>query len=149
MSTEVSKASWQGQIIQQIDKAAADPISGATTGGVKFDGGKLPVMSGAIEYFPLALEAVSGISQFGYNKYGEWQSWRKVPDAARRYGDAQGRHITKKDQPDDTKDTAAMADILRALDIAKPSTKLVHMAQGAWNSLAVLELQVIKERDGK
>ncbi len=130
------------------DAVDKDPVTGATTGGVKFDGGKLPVMSGAIEYFPLALMAVSGISLFGYQKYGAWQGWRDVPDGPRRYSDALGRHIVQKDQPDTTADTAKMADILKALGIKQPSTKLVHMAQASWNALAGLEKQVEKERDG-
>lgn len=124
----------------------ADPITGQTTGGVKFDGGKLPVMSGAIEYFPLAIMAVSGISLFGFQKYGAWQGWRDVPDGPRRYNDAQGRHIVSKDLKDDTADTAKMADILKALGIKQPSTRLVHMAQASWNSLASLEKQVEAER---
>lgn len=131
----------------QVDK---DPVTGATTGGVKFDGGKLPVMSGALMYFPLGLMAVGAISQFGYEKYKAWQGWREVPDGYRRYGEALGRHILMQDQPDTTKDTARMQEIIAPLLNGKtPSTKLVHAAQAAWNALALIETQVMLERDGK
>jgi hypothetical protein len=60
----------------------------ATTGGRKFDGGKLQY--GLVP--PNALEATVEILTFGAEKY-EPDNWKKVPDAKRRYFDAAQRHL--------------------------------------------------------
>jgi hypothetical protein len=60
----------------------------ATTGGRKFDGGKL-------QYSllpPLALKATVEILTFGAEKY-EPDNWKHVPDSKRRYFDAMQRHL--------------------------------------------------------
>ena len=60
----------------------------ATTGGRKFDGGKL-------QYGLLpshALKAIVEILTFGADKY-EPNNWVYVPDAERRYFDAAQRHL--------------------------------------------------------
>jgi hypothetical protein len=60
----------------------------ATTGGRKFDGGKL-------QYSllpPLALKATVEILTFGAEKY-EPDNWKFVPDSKRRYFDAMQRHL--------------------------------------------------------
>jgi hypothetical protein len=68
-----------------------DPVASsqnATTGGRKFDGGKL-------EYGlmpPLALEENVKVLTFGAQKY-ERDNWKRVPDAKRRYYDAALRHL--------------------------------------------------------
>ncbi len=60
----------------------------ATTGGRKFDGGKLQY--GLIP--PLALKATVEILTFGAEKY-EPDNWKHVPDSKRRYFDALQRHL--------------------------------------------------------
>jgi len=60
----------------------------ATTGGRKFDGGKLQY--GLLP--PLALKATVEILTFGAEKY-EPDNWKNVPDPKRRYFDSMQRHI--------------------------------------------------------
>ena len=60
----------------------------ATTGGRKFDGGKLQY--GLLP--PLALKATVEILTFGAEKY-EPDNWKQVPDSKRRYFDAMQRHL--------------------------------------------------------
>ena len=60
----------------------------ATTGGRKFDGGKLQY--GLLP--PLALKATVEILTFGAEKY-EPDNWKYVPDSKRRYFDAMQRHV--------------------------------------------------------
>jgi hypothetical protein len=60
----------------------------ATTGGRKFDGGKLQY--GLIP--PLAQKAMVEILTFGAEKY-EPDNWKHVPDSKRRYFDAAMRHL--------------------------------------------------------
>lgn len=60
----------------------------ATTGGRKFDGGKLQY--GLLP--PLALKAVVDVLTFGAEKY-EPDNWKYVPDSKRRYFDALQRHV--------------------------------------------------------
>lgn len=60
----------------------------ATTGGRKFDGGKLQY--GLIP--PLALKEMTKVLTFGAEKY-EPDNWKFVPDSKRRYFDAMQRHL--------------------------------------------------------
>jgi len=70
----------------------------ATTGGRKFDGGKLEY--GLLP--PLALEETVRVLTVGAQKY-ERDNWIKVPDSKRRYFDALQRHLWawKKGEIDD------------------------------------------------
>ena len=73
------------------DKKQADVVKAsqtATTGGRKFDGGKLQY--GLIP--PLALKEVVKVLTIGAVKY-EKNNWQKVPDAQSRYYDALQRHL--------------------------------------------------------
>ena len=99
--------------------------------GSKLDAGKAPVMRGALQYFPRALRAVSGVSLFGATKY-TWNGRESVPDGVNRYSDAMGRHLIGEavDGPID------------------PETGLLHAAQTAWNALARLEL-MLRDADGQ
>ena len=68
-----------------------DPVKAsqnATTGGRKFDGGKLQY--GLVP--PLALKATVDVLTFGAEKY-EPDNWKHVPDSKRRYFDALQRHV--------------------------------------------------------
>ncbi len=103
----------------------------------KFDGGKAPIMQGCIGRFPLAIEQIARVSEYGQRKYGTYDGWEKLPDAANRYSDAMGRHIVlrRSEGEYDEKDSG-----------------LPHLAQVAWNVLATLELAlregVIQMSDG-
>jgi hypothetical protein len=68
------------------DEVAAS--QNATTGGRKFDGGKLQY--GLLP--PAALKATVEILTFGAEKY-EPDNWKYVPDSKRRYFDAMQRHL--------------------------------------------------------
>ena len=70
------------------DKDIVKASQTATTGGRKFDGGKLQY--GLVP--PNALSATVEILTFGAEKY-EPDNWKKVPDAKRRYFDAAQRHL--------------------------------------------------------
>jgi hypothetical protein len=73
------------------DASSADIVKAsqnATTGGRKFDGGKLQY--GLLP--PLALKATVEILTFGAEKY-EPDNWKHVPDSKRRYFDAMQRHL--------------------------------------------------------
>lgn len=70
----------------KIDEIKAS--QNATTGGRKFDGGKLQY--GLLP--PLALAETVKVLTFGAEKY-EPDNWKRVPDSKRRYFDAMERHI--------------------------------------------------------
>jgi hypothetical protein len=72
---------------QQIDDAIKASQT-ATTGGRKFDGGKLRY--GLIP--PLAQAEMVKVLTFGAEKY-EPDNWKKVPESKTRYFDALERHI--------------------------------------------------------
>lgn len=100
--------------------------------GKKLDAGKEPVTQGLFDYFPRALLAVAGVSQYGATKYDvpyEDENWRRVPNGIPRYRDAVGRHILKEkiDGPID------------------PESKKLHAAHAAWNALATLELRLTEQ----
>jgi len=108
----------------------ADPTGrGAKEPGSKLDAGKAPILRGAIQYFPRALEQVAKVSEFGANKYA-WRGWETVPDGVNRYGDAMGRHMVKE----------AIEGPIDA------DSGCLHAAQVAWNALARLEL-MLREQD--
>lgn len=77
---------------QQMDDAAKafaiKQSQTATTGGRKFDGGKLRY--GLIP--PLAQAEMVKVLTFGAEKY-EPDNWKKVPDSKTRYFDALERHV--------------------------------------------------------
>lgn len=95
--------------------------------GMKFDAGK-PRAGLMVGDFARALEAVAQVTTFGAGKYAP-RSWRTVPQAAERYGDAFLRHIFKDAKGE-------------RLD---PESGLPHLAHVAWNALALLELELGKE----
>lgn len=97
----------------------------AQNGVKKYDDGKAPMSQGVVHRFPLALQQIALVSQYGKDKYGTFDGWEKLPDALNRYTDAGARH-----------------DSLRAsegeYDVG--DSGLPHRAQKAWNALAELEL---------
>ncbi len=105
-----------------------DSAEKQVTGAIKYDAGKAPVYQGAIDYFPRAIEAVAGISQFGASKYA-WKGWEAVDDGYNRYSNALARHLLKPgiEGPFDS------------------DSGLLHDAHAAWNALARLELYLRDE----
>ena len=99
----------------------------------KDDGGKLPIMQGALGRFPRAIAAVAEISQFGAQKYGTYDGWETVENAFTRYRDAMHRHEIAR---------------LRG-ERVDPESGLMHLAHFAWGALATLELALREEEKGK
>ena len=71
-----------------MDKDDIKASQTATTGGRKFDGGK--IRYGLLP--PLALKATADVLTFGAEKY-EPNNWKHVPDSINRYFDAAQRHM--------------------------------------------------------
>lgn len=95
--------------------------------GAKLDAGKAPVGL-MLRNFPRALAAVAQTTGYGAKEKYTPSGWREVENGEERYLDALGRHL-----------------LIRADGSPyDPSTGLKHMAQAAWNSLAVLELELIR-----
>jgi hypothetical protein len=90
--------------------------------GVKHDAEKIDP-SFVLEYFPRALLAIAAVSEYGARKYTRGD-WRNVDNGIARYGAALVRHQLAPhiEGPYDGLDSG-----------------LSHLAQQAWNTLAVLE----------
>ena len=100
---------------------------------MKHDAGKPPVWRGVLNYFPRALLEVAKVSQMGYDKYGAWGGWLKVPEAGDRYEDAKARHL-----------------LYRAMgQLTDDESDLFHQAHEAWNALATLELMLMEKENGE
>jgi hypothetical protein len=95
-------------------------------GGSKMDAGKVPIFKGLIGYFPRACEQVAAVSAYGASKY-DWNGWEKVPDGEERYMDGLMRHVK------------AIA-VDGNFDVT--DSELPHLAQIAWNALAILEMKM-------
>jgi Domain of unknown function (DUF5664) len=101
--------------------------------GQKFDGSKLPVVQGFMQYFPRAIEAVTLVSKYGTTKYNKGRfptSWKQVPDGFNRYTDALGRHMVEEHKG----------------NTYCHESGLLHAAQVAWNAMARLELLLASEK---
>jgi len=93
--------------------------------GMKYDKGK-PQVGLVFESFPRALLAVAEVAGFGAKKYTR-NGWKEVPDAYNRYKDALGRHLLQ-----------------REIESNDNESHLDHLAHLAWNTLAILELEMLK-----
>lgn len=95
--------------------------------GAKLDAGKsrLGLVLGG---FARALQEVGRVGTYGADKYSP-DGWKHVKNGEQRYLDALYRHL--------------LAD---AIDPADTDTGLKHLAQVAWNVLAVLELRLRGDR---
>lgn len=100
--------------------------------GSKLDAGKPKIVQGVLRYFPRAIAAVAGISEFGANKY-LWNGWESVPDGISRYEEAEVRHILKEE-------TEGPGDY---------DSLHYHKAHKAWNALASLELFLREQEAAK
>ena len=91
----------------------------------KYDTGKSPLSVGCIRRFPLALQQIALVSEYGMRKYGTYDGWETLPNALERYTDAGARHdsLVASEGEYDINDSG-----------------LPHRSQKAWNALAELEL---------
>lgn len=92
--------------------------------GAKFDQGKLlfrPLMRG----LALPLTAIAAVLSYGAQKYSE-DSWQQVPDALRRYEDANYRHMMARN----------------AGEIYDDESGLPHRAHEACNTLFLIWLEI-------
>ena len=98
--------------------------------GAKLDDGKnrLGLVLGG---FALALQEVGKVGTYGAKKYSD-NGWMSVPDGQRRFLDAMLRHWAQEASGEQFDE----------------DTKLTHLAHMAWNSLAVLELELRNQSDG-
>jgi len=105
----------------------------AKDGGAKLDAGK-PRLGLVLGGFANALIEVGKVGTLGAAKYSD-NGWMTVPNAKERYTDAELRHCLKR----------------LAGEIYDPEWGLLHLAHNAWNSLALLELELrrIKTEKGE
>jgi hypothetical protein len=96
--------------------------------GLKFDEGK--IRAGILDEFKLALMEIARVGTAGLNKGYARGSWRSVPDAKERYMDAFWRHI------------------LATEEINESDGGVYHLAQVAWNAMALLELRLAEKKGG-
>jgi hypothetical protein len=115
-----------GKLITKTAGESKDGIPGAR----KDDTGKAAVFQGVVQYFPRALMAVAGISDFGAAKYARG-GWKYVPDGYNRYSDALARHLLLKESG----------------ELVDEESSLLHDAHLAWNALARLELYLMEKND--
>ena len=96
--------------------------------GAKLDDGKL-IVDQVLGMFSHALEEVAKVGNYGAGKYSVG-GWQHVPDGQTRYANAGMRHWLKRKQGEDVDQESG----------------LLHLAQEAWNALAVLELYMREKK---
>jgi len=117
------------QILNLTITSIEDELRADIEEGMKFDKGK--VHAGILNEFKRALMEVARVGTAGLNKGYARGSWRNVPDAKERYMDAFWRHI------------------LAVEEINETDGGVYHLAQVAWNAMALLELRLEeKDREG-
>lgn len=99
----------------------------------KDDGEKLPYHTVLVKQFPDAIKAVIERSLVGHNKYiefdSDWMNWKRIENAKERYENAKMRH---------------------SFGVGEDDSRLEHLAADAWNSLAILQLEIEEnERNNK
>lgn len=100
--------------------------------GKKYDNGK-PLVGTLCRVFPHALMAIGEVIEFGTHKYPTPDNWKKVDKAFIRYQDSMMRHYLKH----------------QLGIINDEETGKLHLAHMAWNALAILELYLMNENNGK
>lgn len=101
----------------------------------KLKGAKLPVVQGVMNYFPRALKEVARVSVYGVNAHGTTlaeKGFLRPEWTEEMYLDAIGRHIL---------DHAIEG------EFNPRDGELLHRAQLAWNTLAYLEIYLIKQEN--
>lgn len=111
--------------LQQVCKAVeADPHGlDPHQPGAKLDAGKVR-MGLVMRGFARALFEVGRVGTYGAEKYSP-NGWMEVENGQERYMDAAYRHLAEDE-----------------LNLVDTGTTLFHLAQAAWNLLAVLELRL-------
>lgn len=105
------------------DRIEQDPNGLApSASGAKLDQGK-PIAGELILGFPRALTEVIRVATFGAVKYSR-HGFLSVPDASTRYLDASLRHLLAYGRG----------------EIQDPDSGCLHLAQAAWNLLAIIEI---------
>lgn len=94
--------------------------------GKKYDSGK-PMIGTAMRIFPLSMEALGAVIEFGTHKYPQPDNWKKVEGANFRYLDSLMRHLIKH---------------LKGQELDEETGK-PHLAHVVWNALAILELYLM------
>ena len=98
--------------------------------GKKYDNGK-PMIGTLVRVFPLALEALGSVIEFGTHKYPQPDNWKKVEGAKYRYLDSLMRHMVKH---------------YKGMELDEETNK-PHLAHMAWNALAILELYLMEKNE--
>lgn len=92
----------------------------------------MPVFSGVMQYFPLALQEVARHSKRGNDKHNPGQPLHWAKDKSKDHADCVARHLI---------------DIGPNWDAKDPETGSYHAAALAWRALALL--QILLERESK
>ena len=80
-----------------------------------------PIVTGVLDYFPLAIAAVARVSFKGNQKHNPGEPMHWARDKSTDHADCIGRHLTDRDRLD-------------------PDSGELHAANLAWRALAYLEL---------
>lgn len=116
-------------ILEDINSEADPSGLSSKDPGSKLDAGKVDVNL-LWESFPRALLAVAEVATYGAAKYTRG-GWKEVEGGIIRYGSAEGRHKLNRNAGE-------------VYDSGPKGSQLPHRYHEAWNSLAQLELCLIK-----
>ncbi len=87
----------------------------------------IPIVTGCFDYFPDALAAIAQLSKVGNDQHNPGEPMHWARDKSTDHADCIGRHLVDRGKID--------------IDGERHSTKV------AWRSLALLQLEIEKERD--
>jgi len=125
-------ATVKHDVTPEVAECEADPLGkDQHEGGAKLDAGK-PRVALVMRDFAHALWEVARVGTYGAEKYCE-SGWTTVPDGFHRYDDALMRHKLK-DWMGEKMDT---------------DLPVEHLAQVAWNALAMLERRIREEKNNE
>jgi hypothetical protein len=85
-----------------------------------------PVVTGVLDYFPLAIAAVARVSKKGNDKHNPGEPLRWSREKSCDHADCIGRHLMQRDQTD-------------------PEDGELHVTHLAWRALALAELALENE----
>ena len=86
---------------------------------------RIPLATGCLDYFPLALAAVAEVSRIGNEKHNPGEPLHWARGKSDDHPDCLIRHFMERG----TKDTSG-------------ATPVLHSAQMAWRALAILQLEM-------
>jgi hypothetical protein len=81
-----------------------------------------PIVTGVLDYFPLALAAVARLSKFGNDKHNLGQPLHWSRDKSSDHADCIGRHLADR-------------------GVIDPETQMSHTVEVVWRALALLEVE--------